>query len=311
MPRSGSGEFTLYPGGNPVIPFTTIETAWANPTLDDIAQALTDSLDRTGLGGMLAPFRIADGTIAAPGLAFTNETNLGLYRSSAGILTFVSGGAEIFRIAQTRAMSPLLLEHRGTDVYKYLGQVSWRVSNESGVFMFVPSATIDLEDWDLTKAITLTPAGNLQIPGDLTIDGVFNITITGLATVANLYVPGDAEVGLRLTANELVATTYVFARRFVVGPQITAGVIGAYSADFDAASSQILSLVGPSTISPANIPIGNILRLTLLNTNNTPTFAGVVWPLGVAPNFAAGPLNKSIVVIENDGTDYLASSLEY
>lgn len=85
MPRNGSGVYTL-PSGNPVEPGTTIDSAWANDTLEDIANELTNSLSRTGAGGMIAPFRIADGNVTAPGLAFTNETNSGLYRSGAGSL---------------------------------------------------------------------------------------------------------------------------------------------------------------------------------------------------------------------------------
>jgi hypothetical protein len=48
MPRNGSGTYTL-PALNPVIPFTTITTLWANSTLDDIALALTGSIAANGV----------------------------------------------------------------------------------------------------------------------------------------------------------------------------------------------------------------------------------------------------------------------
>lgn len=83
MPRNASGIYTL-PSGNPVVPGTTIDAAWANDTMEDMANEITNSLSRTGAGGMLAPFRIADGTVTAPGLSYLNETNTGLYRSGAG-----------------------------------------------------------------------------------------------------------------------------------------------------------------------------------------------------------------------------------
>jgi hypothetical protein len=54
MSRDASGQFNLAPG-NPVITGTIIETQWANPTLADIAAGLTDSLSRSGKGGMNAP----------------------------------------------------------------------------------------------------------------------------------------------------------------------------------------------------------------------------------------------------------------
>jgi hypothetical protein len=47
MPRNGSGTYVL-PAGNPVVPGTVIQTAWANPTMSDIAAALTASISADG-----------------------------------------------------------------------------------------------------------------------------------------------------------------------------------------------------------------------------------------------------------------------
>jgi hypothetical protein len=55
MPRNASGIYTL-PAGNPVTPGDVVDAAWANSTLSDIATELTNSLSRTGAGGMIAPF---------------------------------------------------------------------------------------------------------------------------------------------------------------------------------------------------------------------------------------------------------------
>lgn len=53
MSRASNGNYAL-PAGNPVIPSTVIESAWANNTLNDLAEAMTDSLSRTGKGVMQA-----------------------------------------------------------------------------------------------------------------------------------------------------------------------------------------------------------------------------------------------------------------
>lgn len=95
MPRNSSGTYTL-PAGNPVIPNTLIETTWANPTLSDVASSLTDSLDRFGRGGMLAPLRFPDGTVTAPSIAFSSETTLGVFRPSVGVLALAVGGVSRF-----------------------------------------------------------------------------------------------------------------------------------------------------------------------------------------------------------------------
>lgn len=83
MPRNSSGVYTL-PAGNPVTAGTTIDATWANSTLNDLANEITNSLDRYGNGGMLASFRFSDGTVSAPGMSWINETTTGFYRAGAG-----------------------------------------------------------------------------------------------------------------------------------------------------------------------------------------------------------------------------------
>jgi len=97
MPRDGSGTYTLPAGVNPVVAGTVIDVLWANPTLGDVATALTDSLSRTGSGGMLAPFLNADGAIGAPGIAWVNEVAMGIYRPNANEMRFVTAGVDQVR----------------------------------------------------------------------------------------------------------------------------------------------------------------------------------------------------------------------
>ena len=47
MSRNGSGTYTL-PAGNPVVTGTTITSSWANATLSNIADALTQSVSADG-----------------------------------------------------------------------------------------------------------------------------------------------------------------------------------------------------------------------------------------------------------------------
>lgn len=93
MPRNASGTYVLpLP---PVLPDTTIEATWANTTLDDLAQAMTNSLSRDGQGGMSAPFRLVDGAVGTPGLSWQAETSTGLYRESAGVMSIAVQGAKV------------------------------------------------------------------------------------------------------------------------------------------------------------------------------------------------------------------------
>jgi hypothetical protein len=83
--------------------------------------------------------------------------------------------------------------------------------------------------------------------------------------------------------------------------------------DFANGQSQILTLAAPLTVTAINnLPVGSILRLTLIATNFAVTWpASVAWPLGATPDLSLGPLKKAIVVLENDGTKLLASSTAY
>jgi hypothetical protein len=94
MPRNGSGTYTL-PTGNPVVSGTTIESSWANTTLSDIATELTNSLSRTGAGGMTGAFRAANGTSTVPGIAWADETGTGFYRAGTSDTRFVVQTAEV------------------------------------------------------------------------------------------------------------------------------------------------------------------------------------------------------------------------
>ena len=105
MPRNASGTYSL-PSGNPVVAGTTIEASWANTTLSDVANELTNSLSRTGAGGMLAPFRLADGTVGAPGIAFLNETSSGLYRPSASNVSMAVSGVQAMTWSNANVVVP-------------------------------------------------------------------------------------------------------------------------------------------------------------------------------------------------------------
>lgn len=109
MPRNASGTYTL-PSGNPVVAGTTIEATWANTTLEDVATELTNSLSRTGAGGMLAPFRLADGTVGAPGIAFLNETSSGLYRPSASNVGIAVSGVNAMTWSNANVVVPSAIQ---------------------------------------------------------------------------------------------------------------------------------------------------------------------------------------------------------
>ncbi len=92
MPRDGSGVYTL-PAGNPVVVDTIISTDWANPTMSDIAAQLNNVYTRDGVLGPTGPFKIVDGTVNAPGIAWNSEPGLGWFRPSASVIHTAAQGA--------------------------------------------------------------------------------------------------------------------------------------------------------------------------------------------------------------------------
>ena len=105
MPRDASGNYTL-PAGNPVVAGTIIETDWANPTMSDIGTEMTNSLSRTGEGGMLAPLKAVDGSLTLPAYAFNNAQQTGFYLvdpadlrvsiQAADVMQWTPTGVEVF-----------------------------------------------------------------------------------------------------------------------------------------------------------------------------------------------------------------------
>ena len=121
MPRDSAGNYTL-PAGNPVVTGEVISTGWANPTMSDIGAEITNSLDRQGRGGMLAPFKFADGTNGAPGMTWTNEPTTGFYRAGASDMRATVAG--VSRMRWTSA---------GVDVYDVVAGTWVALSDANGV----------------------------------------------------------------------------------------------------------------------------------------------------------------------------------
>ena len=65
MPRNSQGLYTL-PPSNPVAPNTLIEAEWANATMEDIGEALTESLPRDGSAPMTGPLILRTGNPTQP-----------------------------------------------------------------------------------------------------------------------------------------------------------------------------------------------------------------------------------------------------
>lgn len=222
MPRNSGGDYSL-PAGNPVVTGTAISSTWANTTLDDLADAMTDSLSRTGDGGMLAPLELDSGTVGAPGLAFSAETSLGLYRVGAARLGIAVGGSKIvevdaagLEVTGTLTPSGVVVGSLGTAAlpgYSFTGDLNTGMSAEvADTLVLSTGGTARLT---LTSALATfapvigAPAGTAALPG-ISFSGDLN---TGLSaqTADTLIASVAGAAALTLTATAATFASPVIA----------------------------------------------------------------------------------------------------
>lgn len=213
MPRDSSGTYTL-PAGNPTVAFTTITTAWANPTMADIGNELTNSLDRSGRGGMLAPFRIFDGSISQPGLGFLNEVGIGLWRESSGLMHIVNSGTRVITVKPSEASFPFVASFFGENQFRVSGSKNWLIQNLAGLLTFKPSTAIDGVTWDATKQVTANPdTGVWNFAVAPTIAGVpvgsGYLPITGGTLTGPLNIADNTSNAFTLTRSSVTARSYI------------------------------------------------------------------------------------------------------
>lgn len=160
MPRDAGGNYTL-PAGNPVVGGTVITANWANPTMEDIGNELTQSLDRSGRGGMLVPFQNADGSVGSPGITWTNEPTSGFLRFGVGEMR-----ASILGVDTTRwidASGQTVGEQKPFEIWD---GAAWAPPLVSGGVLLAPDGTallpgIAYADLPATGMMRFTPGGEL------------------------------------------------------------------------------------------------------------------------------------------------------
>jgi hypothetical protein len=202
MPRNPSGTYTL-PSGNPVEAGTLIEANWANTTLNDIANELTDSLSRSGEGGMLAPFRLADGLQATPGIAWLNEPSTGFYRAGSGEMWGVVSGTQVLQYTANGVLIPASRTFTnngnttlgGTLAVTGASTLTGALTANGGV------GTTTLSTSGLATLNSASVTGNLSVGGTLTLTG--GLTLNGNVTV------GDSSADT-LTINSTITSNMLF-----------------------------------------------------------------------------------------------------
>lgn len=183
--RNSSGTYSLT-SGNPVVAGTTITASNENAFRADVAAEITDSLSRSGKGGMTASLKLSNGTSSAPAWAFTSDTNTGMYRTGSDAIALVCGATTAQTWASTGAIFPLVATANAGLV----------VTNSAGVDGIVATGS------GVGRAIVAT-GGGTSAAGISTTGGASNgrgIEATGDGTGMGVFATGGDSSGAGISA---------------------------------------------------------------------------------------------------------------
>lgn len=210
MSRNSNGDYSLPATWNPVVSNTKILAAWANGSLNDVAVALTASLDRSGNGGMLAGLKGYSGAVGAPGYTFSAETTSGFYRVASGDIGASIAGVLVAGLNASGwyqsdlAVSPSFYRVGFREVPQNSQSAAYTlVASDAGKHIFHPSADTTARIWTIpANASVAYPIGTAITFVNQNGAGTITIAITS----DTMRLAGAGTTGSRTLAANGVAT---------------------------------------------------------------------------------------------------------
>lgn len=194
MPRNSSGTYSL--PESPFVPSTPISSTAVNSDLSDIGVALTDSLSRSGDGGMLSQLELAPG-----GFVYSGDSDTGISRAGSNTQVITCGGINVISATPSGATVAGALDVTGGALT--VGGVSIRATPIGAVMM-----------WSLSSAPTgwLFPGTYSRVTyaalwaaaaADIALGNTFYGTGDGSTTFTIGTMDGYAPVGVDAAAARL------------------------------------------------------------------------------------------------------------
>lgn len=323
MPRNGSGTYTL-PSGNPVVANTTIEANWANTTLDDVGNEITESLSRNGEGGMLAALRTYAGTASVPGVAWADETTSGFYWAGADEWYAVSVTTPVVKFTSTEITIPTGVTFTATDALvgkatNLAGGAANKIPVQSGAntttFIDAPTVSNTFLEWsgsafqwvanalgtvtsvDVSGGTTglTTSGGPVTTSGTITLAGTLAATNGG--TAQSTWTTGDIlYASASNTLNKLTVGTS--------GQVLTiAGGVPTWATDAGTGTVTSVAVSGGTTgLTTSGGPVTTSGTITLSGTLGVANGGtGVATLTGIAKGNGTSAFSAAVA-----GTDYVA-----
>jgi hypothetical protein len=158
--------------------------------MDDIADELTDSLSRSGKGGMSVALQFADGEVSAPGITFGEETSSGLYRAGSNDIRFSLAGTDKVRWTASEVM-----EFNISSVWTSIEDIGGTA--ELAPVEVSTAQTFALDDAQTFQLLTGTTDRAWTIPPNSSVDfPVGSCIIVGSRDIATLTLDPDSGVSV-------------------------------------------------------------------------------------------------------------------
>jgi len=279
--RNASGTHTL-PTGNPVVAGTTADPVSFNATMSDLSAEITDSLSRSGKGGMSAPLVHTAGSATAPSVTFTGDTDTGVYASAANEVAITTGGTQRLKVSSAGVAisgGAVALTATGATANSVTSSVA-----DGGASVALTINTVD----PLTTTAKLLSLQNNDVE-KVAVDQAGKISCVGLAAgsqkitgVANGTVAGDV-----MTYSQLPVASNPLS--------LVAGT------DWTVASLNVQTFKSPSTVTGLVVVRGTATAATPVASAAWSSVA--IIPEGARPGAATEAIGRIVV----SGTSYLAT----
>jgi hypothetical protein len=181
--RNSSGTYSL-----PSAAFQsglTISSTAMNANFSDLTTEMTDSLSRTGKGGMSAALKGTDGTVAAPAYSFTNEAGSGLYRIGSTDFGFSVNGTKKLELTSSLFTVTPALTVTGATILSSTLAVTGTFGLSDLFTQTIAGTTTSTAYSALQASLANSSAVNLLIGAAASNNSSGGITYTKNATAAN------------------------------------------------------------------------------------------------------------------------------
>lgn len=153
-------------------------------------------VDVTGTGRFTSTLNIADGLVGTPGLAFTSDTNTGIYRSGSNAFSLVAGGTAVVNVGETGA--GVNASYDSTAALKVLASATDDITLFLKQKASQTGRMLRVEDSSGQELIVLDSVGNLQSGNPGFVSGLtgWQIQPVGTAEFNNVWVRGELHASI-------------------------------------------------------------------------------------------------------------------